>query len=85
MSKRKLPEIMKIDTQGAELIYLKAPQSLKNSTVAITCEVTSFEIYKKIPLFEEIFLFLKVIILHLLVFKILITDQQKISTSSTPQ
>ena len=36
-----------------------AIQSLKNSTVAITCEVTFFEIYKKIPLFEEIFSFLK--------------------------
>ena len=48
MSKRKLPEIMKIDTQGAELDILKgAIQSLKNSTVAITCEVTFFEIYKK--------------------------------------
>jgi len=54
-------DLMKIDTQGSELMILEGSRSLlqKQAVTAIYCEVEFIEIYEKQPLFDEIFQYLK--------------------------
>lgn len=53
-------ELLKIDTQGAELLILQgAERTLAERTLAIICEANFFSVYKDVPLFSELELHLR--------------------------
>lgn len=53
-------EILKIDTQGAELLILQgAERTLTECTLVIICEANFFSVYNNVPLFSEIELHLR--------------------------
>jgi FkbM family methyltransferase len=53
-------EILKIDTQGAELLILQgAERTLRERTLCLVCEASFFTVYQGAPLFSELELHLR--------------------------
>ena len=54
-----IPHFMSIDAQGATLPILKGGRGVLGSMLGIRCEVELFPLYKKAPLFDSVFSFLR--------------------------
>ena len=54
------PDMVKIDTQGYELEILKGAEQTLSNASAVLLEVSLIDIYKNVPLVDEVMLFMKI-------------------------